>query len=285
VTPRLRRAAPALGTVAGALVAASALLVGCSTSSAVEPRPQTPSPTTTATTATTPSTPTTPTSPSTPPEPRLVVGLGDSVTAGTSCGCTTFVDLYAAGLAKRQHRPVHATNLGRPGLTAVGLDQQLASSAVRGQLAHADTVVVTAGANDLVPLVQTWQSRGCPAACAAPQVVAMGQHLDAALAVLRADLPAGARVLVTNYWNVFQDGDVADQLYGNGFADWSDGVTKAANSVICTAATAAGDECVDIYAPFEGAGDRNPTALLADDGDHPNAAGHRLIAKALLDAS
>jgi lysophospholipase L1-like esterase len=42
---------------------------------------------------------------------------------------------------------------------------------------------------------------------------------------------------------------------------------------------------VDIYAPFEGAGDRNPTALLADDGDHPNAAGHRLIAKALLDAS
>jgi lysophospholipase L1-like esterase len=61
-------------------------------------------------------------------------------------------------------------------------------------------------------------------------------------------------------------------------------VTKAANRAICAAATAADDRCVDIYAPFEGAGDRNPTTLLADDGDHPNAAGHRLIAQTLLAA-
>ena len=30
---------------------------------------------------------------------------------------------------------------------------------------------------------------------------------------------------------------------------------------------------------------RNPTSLLAGDGDHPNAAGHALIAAALLRAS
>jgi lysophospholipase L1-like esterase len=270
VTSPLRRAAPAL-----AVAAASALLAACSASSAVEPSPAPPPPT--------PSSPSTST-PTTPADPGLVVGLGDSVTAGSSCGCTTFIDLYAAGLAERQHRPVRAANLGRPGLTSAGLDQQLATPVAREQLSRADTVVVTAGANDLVPLVRSWQSGGCPAACAAPQVAAMGRQLQAALARLRADLPPGARVLVTNYWNVFQDGDVADRLYGDGFADWSDGVTKAANRAICAAATAADDRCVDIYAPFEGAGDRNPTTLLADDGDHPNAAGHRLIAQTLLAA-
>lgn len=270
MTSPLRRAAPAL-----AAAATGALLAACSSSSAVEPSPS-PSTSTTPAPATSRQT--------TPPDPGLVVGLGDSVTAGSSCGCTTFIDLYAAGLAERQHRPVHATNLGRPGLTSVGLDQQLATPAVREQLSGADTVVVTAGANDLVPLVRSWQAGGCPAACAAPQVAAMGRHLQLALARLRADLPPGARVLVTNYWNVFQDGDVADRLYGDGFADWSDGVTKAANRAICAAATSADDRCVDIYAPFEGVGDRNPTALLADDGDHPNAAGHRLIAQTLLAA-
>ena len=45
------------------------------------------------------------------------------------------------------------------------------------------------------------------------------------------------------------------------------------------------DTYVDIYTPFKGAdGSTDDTALLADDGDHPNAAGHQLIATALLAA-
>jgi lysophospholipase L1-like esterase len=214
-----------------------------------------------------------------------VVGLGDSVTAGAACGCTTFLDLYAAGLAQRGQRPVRAVNLGRPGLTSMDLASQLASAPVRAQLAGADTVVVTAGANDLVPLVRTWRSGGCPASCIAPAVSAMGAHLRTALAVLRTELRPGAQVLVTTYWNVFEDGDVADRLYGDGFADWSDAVTRAADTAIREATAAAQDRSVDLYTPFEGTGDRNPTTLLADDGDHPNAAGHRLIAHALLAAS
>lgn len=257
------------------LAAATALLAGCAASRAAAPPVDRPSALGTASPAT----------PITTPGPGLVVGLGDSVTAGTACGCTTFVDLYAAGLAERQRRPVRAVNLGKPGLSSVGLAQQLGATPARSQLAHADTVVVTIGANDLVPLVRTWQEGGCPQTCVAPAVSVMRGHLGNALAVLRTDLPPDARVLVTTYWNVFEDGDVADREYGDGFAGWSDAVTRSANAAICAAAAGADDRCVDLYDPFEGAGDRNPTALLADDGDHPNAAGHRLIAATLLAAS
>ena len=91
---------------------------------------------------------------------------------------------------------------------------------------------------------------------------------------------------MTTYWNVFEDGDVADRQRGPGFADWSDTVTVAANRAICATARTFGDTCVDLYAPFLSAdGNRNPTPLLSSDGDHPNAAGHDVIARALLAAT
>jgi lysophospholipase L1-like esterase len=39
---------------------------------------------------------------------------------------------------------------------------------------------------------------------------------------------------------------------------------------------------VSLYAPFKGDGTKNPTTLLAADGDHPNSTGHHLIASTLL---
>lgn len=113
----------------------------------------------------------------------------------------------------------------------------------------------------------------------------MGQGVAAALHAIRSEAPR-ARLLVTDYWNVFEDGDVADAKRGPGFATWSDKVTGSANMAICSKAAAVGATCVDLYEPFEGEdGTRNPSALLADDGDHPNAAGHALIAATLLHAT
>jgi lysophospholipase L1-like esterase len=214
-----------------------------------------------------------------------VVGLGDSVTAGTACACTDFVRLYAARLGQRVGQHVRPVNLGVGGLTTSGLAGQLADPATRGALARASLVVVTIGANDLSPLIGRWQQGRCGASCIAAATAAMGRRLGPALTSLRAAVPAGTRVLVTTYWNVFEDGDVADHDYGPGFASWSDAVTRSANAVIGSAAAAQGDQTVDLYTPFEGAGDHNPTELLADDGDHPNAAGNRLIAEALVAAT
>jgi lysophospholipase L1-like esterase len=48
------------------------------------------------------------------------------------------------------------------------------------------------------------------------------------------------------------------------------------------AARATGALYVSTYTAFKGpAGTNDPTGLLAADGDHPNAAGHQLIARTI----
>ncbi|WP_344131509.1 SGNH/GDSL hydrolase family protein [Pedococcus bigeumensis] len=220
------------------------------------------------------------------PRPLSVVGVGDSVAAGTSCDCAPFVERFAELVGTRDGRPTAAANLGLPGLTTGSLAAQLGQPGPSRSVARADLVVVTIGANDLVPLEDQWERAGCDPACMAPAVAAMGRGLAADLARIRALGGSGQRVEVTTYWNVFEDGDVADRQRGAGFADWSDRVTVAANRVICATTRTYGGTCVDLYAPFLSAdGSRNPTSLLASDGDHPNAAGHALIARALLAAT
>jgi hypothetical protein len=63
----------------------------------------------------------------------------------------------------------------------------------------------------------------------------------------------------------------------------SDQLTVRTNAAIDAAARADDATYVDIYTPFEDSADI--TSLLASDGDHPNAAGHALIARTLLAAT
>jgi lysophospholipase L1-like esterase len=215
-----------------------------------------------------------------------VVGLGDSVTAGSACGCVPFVQRLATLVSARDGVVATATNLGVPGLTTATLADQLGQPGPARSVAGADTVVVTIGANDLSPLEERWEAAGCATSCIAPVMHSMTLGIAADLARIRELGHAGQRVEVTTYWNVFEDGDVAGQKLGPGFADWSDGVTVSADRAICQAAQTYGDTCVDLYTPFLSAdGTRNPTALLSPDGDHPNAAGHDLIARTLLAAT
>ena len=262
------------------------VVAGC-TNDAVGAASPTPTASTSATSTTASPTSTATPSPTTStatPLPTLrLVGLGDSVMSGAACDCQPFLAQYATMLAARDHRQVSPANLGEGGLTAPQLVDQLSEPGVAAEVASAGTVVVTIGANDLVPLVSTWSDSGCGSSCVKPAVAQMRTAVAQVLARINSLVPDSTQVLVTNYWNVFEDGDVADSKEGPGFADWSDGVTVAANAAICSEAQAAGDACVDLYHPFLGAdGTRNPTPLLAEDGDHPDAAGHTLIARALL---
>lgn len=141
-------------------------------------------------------------------------------------------------------------------------------------------------ANDLTPLLARWQASGCTATCYSPAVEAVGANVAAILSAaknLRGHQPT--RILVTDYWNVSADGDVARASDGPAYLRWSDELTRALNSAICTVARDSGVTCVDLYAPFKGDGSLNPTTLLAADGDHPNAAGNRVISAALMAAT
>jgi lysophospholipase L1-like esterase len=217
---------------------------------------------------------------------RMVVGVGDSVTSGYRCNCDSFVELYASQLAASRHLTTSSVNLGVPGLTSSELLQDMTQpGSDRDQVAKADILLVTVGANDLGPL----ESEGpadCPAACYMPLVERVGNNVELIVKAARDAHPNHPpTVLVTDYWNVFQDGDVGTAERGSVFTSWSDALTRAESTQICHGARRAGATCVSLYAPFKGDGSMNPTSLLAADGDHPNAAGHQAIASALLGAT
>jgi len=221
------------------------------------------------------------------PRSAIVVGIGDSVTSATACECTGFVESYAAHLPTAAGGPAREVNLGTSGLTADGLRVLMTEpSPTARRVAQGDILLVTIGANDLTPLISRWQASGCPVTCYAPAVDAVGSDLRDILTAAR-DLRGNesTRILVTNYWNVFADGDIARASDGSAYLRWSDELTRAVNREICGIARNAGALCVDLYAPFKGDGSRNPTGLLAADGDHPNAAGNQLIATTLLAAT
>jgi len=216
--------------------------------------------------------------------PITVVGIGDSVTSGSNCACQAFVGLYAAELAAKRGLKTSSVNLGVPGWTSSQLLLSLTRpGAFPDQVAKADILLVTIGANDLVSLEGRLGSGGCATPCYLPVVASVGQNVERIVAAARATRPDHlVTILVTNYWDVFQDGDVGVAKNGEPFEIWSDTLTRAENAQICDGARLAGAICVDLYQPFKGNGSKNPTALLAADGDHPNSAGHHLIASALL---
>ena len=215
-----------------------------------------------------------------------VVGIGDSVTSGFNCNCEPFVGLYARNLASHRGLTTSSVNLGVPGWTSSQLLQSLTQPGTfRDQVAKADILLVTIGANDLNAL-ESQQPAGCPATCYTPLIDSVGHNVGLIVDAARAAQPDHPpTVLVTDYWNVFQDGDVGTAENGSAFQSWSDALTHAESTQICDAARQAGATCVSLYAPFKGNGSINPTPLLAADGDHPNAAGHQLIASTLLAAT
>lgn len=214
------------------------------------------------------------------PTSLRLVGFGDSVLAGAGCSC----DDYLAQTANRLHDAsglhVTTTNRGVNGETAADLLHELRSDGQAiAEVKRAGVIVLTIGANDLQDSLDTWAEKGCDKACYQPQIDSMAERLDATLAIIDRAKKPGTAVLVTTYWNVYLDGDVGEREYGAGYLSWSDQVTKDANAAICQAAQDGQATCVDLYHPFKGNGDDDPTKLLADDGDHANARGTATISR------
>jgi lysophospholipase L1-like esterase len=216
-----------------------------------------------------------------------VLGLGDSVMAGTHCRCSGIVAGYAARERRRGRAPIVPVNLGTNGATTSSLLRELSSPQVLARVRRAKVVLIMVGANDLVPQLHRWESGSCPSSCFAPAVDAMGDRLGRVLAAIRSARAGRAdpgRVLVIDYWNVFLDGHQTVVADGHAEVAWGRKVTRLANTAICAQSAAYGDRCVDIYHPFLKR-DGDPTNLLAADGDHPNAKGDRVIVGRLVAAT
>lgn len=219
-----------------------------------------------------------------------MVGLGDSVPAAAGCDCTSFVTLFGDDVERHSGRPNVTDNLAQSGLQTTGLLDQLQERRAGDAVSGADLVTVTIGANDFSAAREQYDGGTCGGAdgldCVRAVLPELRDNLTAVLARihhLTAGHPVGVRV--TNYWNIFEAGEVAADAYGDVFQAQSDRITQEVNGIICAVARHAGDLCIDVYTAFKDASPNgDPTSLLAPDGDHPNQAGHDLIAKTIAAA-
>jgi len=221
------------------------------------------------------------------PGPYRVLTLGDSVPAGSVCGCRPFPQIYGSLLSRRTGTPVAVDDLAVGGLDTAGLIRQLGQARYEDAVRRSNIIEVTIGANDFGDHHHQVVAGRCGRGetdCVADEVAALRSRLATVLARIRALRgTAPTTVLVTGYWNVFQDGHVAVQQVGRAGLRASRRLTARANAVIESVSRAEGTTYVDLSTAFDHAG-RSITALLASDGDHPSAAGHRLIARALIRA-
>jgi acyl-CoA thioesterase-1 len=207
----------------------------------------------------------------------VVVTLGDSVPAGTACGCTPFPDLYAHMLSPQ----ARSVNLAQPGYTASDVQGQLRTASVRAGLHEAAVVLVMVGANDLAAAFDNARDPAGYQASAATVQTTVAAIVSTVLRIHATPVT----VLVLGYWNVVEDGAVGLADYGADGLRSADQATHDCNQALRRAAEQSGARYVTTIPVFKGT-DRqeDPTGLLAADGDHPNAAGHRAVADALYAA-
>ena len=215
--------------------------------------------------------------------PLVVVGLGDSVPSATTCDCSGYVETLGGHLGRATGRATVVHNDAVGGWTSADVEHDLAQGSTQADLLHADLVIVEVGANDLDlrrvddPSCLPAATSGCWDDTVTDLRAALFRIVDA---VRRSDANPALRVAVLGYWNVSVDGAVGRSL-GNDYVAGSNDLTRLVNETVADVARQTGTVYVDAYTPFKGpAGLRDPTGDLLDDGDHPNASGHALLADA-----
>ncbi len=244
----------------------------------------------TATASVTPTSTPTPTplpTPTHPDGPVTVVGLGDSVESCYACGCTSFVTTAAEQIAATQQRQAVVHNEAFAGATSGDVLDQLADEGVQADIKASDLVIINIGANDFDESL-AYDPSCTPAAtsdCFADERASMTANLTRIVTEVKAlQTGPGAQVIVLGYWNVFRDGDVG-RAQGPTYVKVSAELTQWLNAATQEIAAQNDIWYADAATPFLGSdGSRDATPDLVSDGDHPNAAGHALLAQAVVNA-
>jgi lysophospholipase L1-like esterase len=175
------------------------------------------------------------------------------------------------------------TNLAQGGAQTKDVLKQLRQPAVRSALDDATTVLLMVGANDFYrpfKRVRNGARKTTEYRAAARRVQ---KNVEQTIRQIRSMHDGPVTIVVLGYWNVVKDGKVGRRDYGAAGVRAAKSATGWANGALKSAARAEHAVYVPTYKAFKGAhGHRDPTRLLAPDGDHPNAAGHRLLAETVF---
>jgi len=207
-----------------------------------------------------------------------IVALGDSVPRGTNCSCTPYPPLTATGLSKTTGDKVTATNDSVAGYTTKNVLNQLNNNQnVIDHVKKADVVEIEIGAND----VAYGSTCGTSVDCYAPNVPTMKANLLSIVRRTQSLVSRHKHVLVLlDYWSVWLGGKYAAHK-GQAYVAAAEEMTDRVDSAIKSTAQKTGSAYVDLRAAFKGPSySYDETRYLSNDGDHPNAAGHKKIADA-----
>jgi lysophospholipase L1-like esterase len=146
---------------------------------------------------------------------------------------------------------------------------------VRRQVSRAGTVLIMTGANDYVPAF----AAGASAARYRAIARTVRHNVTTAVEAVHT-LNPHAQVIVLDYWAAMEDGRVAERDYTTAERRRARLATSSLDTALRAAAHDGNARFLSTYLAFNRAA-ADVTRPLAADGDHPDAAGTRIITDAL----
>jgi lysophospholipase L1-like esterase len=211
-----------------------------------------------------------------------VVAFGDSVPAGGGgCECGNFVQDYADLITDRTGKTSTVDNFAVGGTTSSDVVDLLATTEAQAAIKSATIVLIMTGANDYDDAFDE-ASIGIDPSQVYPAVATVVQdNVTNAIGKIK-KLNSKAHVVVLDYWAAEEDGAVARSEYDSTTMAASIACTDSVNNALSLAAKASSAKYVSTLTAFKGpSGTNDDTNLLGADGDHPDATGHQVIARAI----
>lgn len=207
---------------------------------------------------------------------------------GPYCECEGILEYFRAQLlADHADWDVTVTNHAVGGATSSDLLVELSFDRItRQSVAEADIVVITIGANDQSDVYYPLDESSCDEQCHNATLQRLDRNLRSIVEITKSlGQNKPKKIIITGYWNNFEDGEVGLEIFGAEKLAWSRQLTADSNAVIRQVALDTGSSYVDTTPLFLGEdGTQDPTSMLISDGSHPNAEGAKAIGLAIAAA-